>query len=93
MGERHEDQEHIVEPVRPPITAARAHEVTAGLREAMDDVRRSVEMFAAGSATRTPPASRLPLGRSSWESYADSVFGISRAQACRILDVARTEVA
>ncbi|MFF3177743.1 hypothetical protein ACFVQ0_34575 [Streptomyces sp. NPDC057900] len=32
---------------------------------------------------------RLPLGPPSWESYCDAEFGISRAQAYRLLDVAR----
>ncbi|MBK3628309.1 hypothetical protein JHN59_26380 [Streptomyces sp. MBT49] len=61
MGEDNEDQEHAVDPARPPLSAARAREMTAGLREAMDDVRRS----------------------------CGAEFGISRAQAYRLLDVAR----
>lgn len=32
----------------------------------------------------------LPLGHSSWESYCAAEFGISRAQAYRLLDVARS---
>ncbi|MFF3733293.1 hypothetical protein ACFYXM_23985 [Streptomyces sp. NPDC002476] len=47
MGEHDQDQKHAVEPARPPLTAARAREITAGLREAMDDVRRSVAVLAA----------------------------------------------
>ncbi|WP_370422206.1 hypothetical protein AB8O64_28685 [Streptomyces sp. QH1-20] len=47
MGEQNEDQEHVVEPARPPLTAARAREMTVGLREVMDDVRRSVAVLAA----------------------------------------------
>ena len=31
-----------------------------------------------------------PLGYSSWASYCDAEFGISRAQAYRLLNVART---
>ncbi|MCZ0983731.1 hypothetical protein O1L60_43980 [Streptomyces diastatochromogenes] len=31
----------------------------------------------------------MPLGHSSWESYCATEFGISRAQAYRLLDVAR----
>ncbi|MEU9625082.1 MULTISPECIES: hypothetical protein [unclassified Streptomyces] len=42
MGEHNQDQDDVAEPARPPLTAARAREVTAGLRKAMDDVRRSV---------------------------------------------------
>lgn len=41
------DQEHVAEPARPPLTTEQAREVTAGLREAMDDVRRSVTVLAA----------------------------------------------
>lgn len=67
VGEQHEDQEHSAEPTRPPLTAARAREMTAGLREAMDDVRRSVAVLAA--RVRDAHAARvwLPLGHSSWE--------------------------
>ncbi|MFF8610692.1 hypothetical protein ACF06X_32815 [Streptomyces sp. NPDC015346] len=46
-GEHGEDREHIAEPARPPLTAARVGEMTVGLREAMDDVRRSVAVLAA----------------------------------------------
>ncbi|WP_367141114.1 MULTISPECIES: hypothetical protein [Streptomyces] len=90
MGEQHKDQEHGAEPARPPLTAARAREMTAGLREAMDDVRRSVAVLAA--RVRDAHAARVwvPLGHPSWESYCDAEFGISRAQAYRLLDVARS---
>ncbi|MEU0061087.1 hypothetical protein [Streptomyces sp. NPDC006334] len=90
VGERHEDQEHVAAPARPPLTAARAREMTAGLREAMDDVRRSVAVLAA--RVRDAHAARvwLPLGHSSWESYCEAEFGISRAQAYRLLGVARS---
>ncbi|MET9663039.1 hypothetical protein [Streptomyces sp. NPDC006510] len=89
VGEHDEDQEHGVEPARPPLTAARAREMTAWLREAMDDVRRSVAVLAA--RVRDAHAARVwaPLGYSSWESYCGTEFGISRAQAYRLLDVAR----
>ncbi|MFF7903705.1 hypothetical protein ACFZCV_33855 [Streptomyces sp. NPDC007920] len=90
MGEDDQDQEHVAEPARPPLTAARAREMTAGLREAMDHVQRSVAVLAA--RVRDAHAARvwLPLGHSSWESYCDAEFGISRAQAYRLLDVARS---
>ncbi|WP_461091576.1 hypothetical protein [Streptomyces incanus] len=81
MGEQHENQEHVAEPARPSLTVARAREMTAGLREAMDNVRRSVAVLAARVW--------VPLGHSSWESYCATEFGISRAQAYRLLDVAR----
>ncbi|WP_229915661.1 hypothetical protein [Streptomyces filamentosus] len=90
MGEHDEDQEHGAEPARPPLTTAQAREMTAGLREAMDDVRRSVAALAA--RVRDAHAARVwvPLGHSSWESYCAAEFGISRAQAYRLLDVARS---
>ncbi|MEU1798850.1 hypothetical protein [Streptomyces californicus] len=89
VGEDNEGQEHGVEPARPPLSEARARELTAGLREAMDDVRRSVAVLAA--LVRDAHAARVwvPLGHSSWESYCATEFGISRAQAYRLLDVAR----
>ncbi|MFF8619235.1 hypothetical protein [Streptomyces sp. NPDC015350] len=90
VGEQHEDQEHDVEPERPPLSEARAWEMTAELREAMDDVRRSVVVLAA--RVRDAHAARvwLPLGHASWESYCGAEFGISRAQAYWLLDVARS---
>ncbi|WP_447034626.1 hypothetical protein [Streptomyces sp. DSM 118878] len=89
MGEHNEDQGDVAEPARPPLTAEQAREMTAGLREAMDNVRRSVAVLAA--RVRDVPAARvwLPLGFTSWESYCATEFGISRAQAYRLLDVAR----
>lgn len=79
VGEHTEDQEHGAEPARPPLTAEQAGEVTAGLREAMDDVRRSVAVLAA--RVRDAHAARvwMPLGHSSWESYCAAEFGISIA--------------
>ncbi|MFD3848015.1 hypothetical protein ACFWVB_19240 [Streptomyces microflavus] len=90
MGEQHEDQEHGAEPARPPLSKARAREMTAGLREAMDDVRRSVAVLAARVHDAHAARVWLPLGHSSWESYCAAEFGISRAQAYRLLDVARS---
>ncbi|WP_435059761.1 hypothetical protein [Streptomyces sp. bgisy060] len=89
VGEHNEDQEHAVEPARPPITAEQAREITAGLREAMDDVRRSVAVLAARVRDAHTARVWLPLGHASWEAYCAAEFGISRAQAYRLLDVAR----
>ncbi|MEV6029391.1 hypothetical protein [Streptomyces sp. NPDC052036] len=89
MGEHDQDHEHAVEPARPPLTAARAREITAGLREAMDDVRRSVAVLAARVRDAHAARAWLPLGFTSWETYSQAEFGISRAQAYRLLDVAR----
>ncbi|MEU3880589.1 hypothetical protein [Streptomyces californicus] len=90
MGEHNEDQDDVVEPARPLLTTAQAREVTAGLREAMDDVRRSVAVLAARVLDAHAARVWTPLGYSSWESYCDAEFGISRAQANRLLDVARS---
>lgn len=89
MSEHNDDQGEAAGPVRPPLDAAQARAMTAGLREAMDDVRRSVAVLAA--RVRDAHAARvwLPLGLSSWEAYCTAEFGISRAQAYRLLDVAR----
>ncbi|MFJ4576776.1 hypothetical protein ACIP4W_36330 [Streptomyces sp. NPDC088846] len=89
MGEDNEDQKQAVDPARPPLTAEQAREMTAGLREAMDDVRRSVAVLAARVRAAHAAKVWLPLGFTSWESYCDAEFGISRAQAYRLLDVAR----
>lgn len=64
--------------------------MTAGLREAMADVRRSVAVLAA--RVRDAHAARvwLPLGFASWQAYCAAEFGISRAHAYRLLDIART---
>ncbi|MFD5064504.1 hypothetical protein [Streptomyces sp. NPDC058394] len=62
--------------------------MTTGLRDAMDAVRRSVAVLAA----RVPDAharrgtSRLHLV----ETSCAKEFGISRAQACRLLEGAHT---
>ncbi|MEK8141834.1 hypothetical protein NKH18_01780 [Streptomyces sp. M10(2022)] len=88
VGEEHEDQDDVVEPARPPLSAARAREMMVGC------ARR---WTTSGAPWRcSPPGPRrarrpgvAPLGHSSWESYCDAEFGISRAQAYRLLDVAR----
>ncbi|MEU7428370.1 hypothetical protein [Streptomyces sp. NPDC040750] len=56
----------------------------------MDDVRRSVAVLAA--RVRDAHAARVwvPLGHGSWKTYCAAEFGISRAQAYRLLDVARS---
>ncbi|MEW2308910.1 hypothetical protein AB0918_09790 [Streptomyces sp. NPDC006864] len=63
--------------------------MTAGLREAMDDVQRSVAALAARVRAAHAAHVWAPLGHGSWESYCATEFGISRAQAYRLLDVAR----
>ncbi|MCX4784496.1 hypothetical protein [Streptomyces sp. NBC_01264] len=89
MGEQDQAEDDVAELERPPLTGARARAVTAGLREAMDDVRRTVAVLAV--RVRDAHAARvwLALSHPSWEAYCVGEFGISRAQAYRLLDVAR----
>jgi len=58
----HTSHADVAEPVRQPITAATARETTAGLREAMDDVRRSVAVLAARGRNAHAARVRAPLG-------------------------------
>lgn len=46
-GEHNEDHGDVALPARPPLEAARARAITAGLREAMDDVCRPVAVLAS----------------------------------------------
>ncbi|MGO4636098.1 hypothetical protein AB4225_35045 [Streptomyces sp. 2RAF24] len=55
----------------------------------MDDVQRSVAVLAARVRAARTVRVWMPLGHGSWESYCAAEFGISRAQAYRLLDVAR----
>ncbi|MEV7282917.1 hypothetical protein [Streptomyces sp. NPDC093111] len=89
MGTRDGGQGEAAEPARPLLTQSQARAVTAELRAAMDDVQRSVAVLAV--QVRQAHAARVwvPLGHGSWESYCAAEFGISRAQAYRLLDVAR----
>ncbi|MER5359017.1 hypothetical protein [Streptomyces sp. NPDC002785] len=89
MGEHNEDQDDVAEPARPTLTTTQARDMTAGLRAAMDDVRRSVAVLAARVRAAHAAKVWLPLGFTSWESYCATEFGISRAHAYRLLDVAR----
>ncbi|MEU6357469.1 hypothetical protein ABZ896_50600 [Streptomyces sp. NPDC047072] len=89
MGEHDQDQDDVAEPAQPPLSAEQAREVTAGLREAMDDVRRSVAVLAARVRDAHAAKVWIPLGFASWEAYCGAEFGISRAQAYRLLGVAR----
>ncbi|GHB78163.1 hypothetical protein GCM10010377_80460 [Streptomyces viridiviolaceus] len=76
MGGHTEDQEHSVEPARPPLTVARAREMTAGLREAMDDSGAPWRCSPPGSATRTPPASGSPSGTAAGSRTAPQSSGL-----------------
>ncbi|MGX5397178.1 hypothetical protein ACWLMY_35630 [Streptomyces anulatus] len=89
MGEHNEGQDDVAELARPTATTTQARDMTTALRAAMDDVRRSVAVLAA--RVRAAHAAKVWLlpGFASWESYCGTEFGISRAQAYRLLDVAR----
>ncbi|UDM05471.1 hypothetical protein [Streptomyces longhuiensis] len=94
MDDRH--QGHVAGPAQPGCDLPgvdRARQITAGLRAAMDGVVRSVATLAA--RVRDAHAARiwLPLGHSGWASYCGAEFGISRAQAYRLLDVAHAQAA
>lgn len=86
MGEHDQDQDVVA---GQPLSAAQAREVTAGLRTAMDGVRRSVARLAARVRDAHAVRVWVPLRYASWESYCGTEFGLSRAQAYRLLDVAR----
>ncbi|WP_215105803.1 hypothetical protein [Streptomyces sp. McG3] len=90
MGENNEDQDDVAELARPTLTTTQARDMAAGLRAAMDDVRRSVAVLAARVCAAHAAKVWLPLGFTSWESYCATEFGIGRAQAYQLLDVAHT---
>ncbi|MDL5206391.1 hypothetical protein [Streptomyces sp. ALI-76-A] len=89
MGKHDQEQDDVAGPARPSLTTAQACQVTAGLREAMDDVRRSVAVLAARVRDAHAVRVWVPLGYGSWEAYCAAEFGVSRAQVYRLLDVAR----
>lgn len=66
MGEHNKDQGDIAEAARSPLTAEQAREVTAGLREAMDDVRRTVSVLASWVRAAHTAHVWAPLGYPSW---------------------------
>ncbi|WP_407842061.1 hypothetical protein ACE1OC_42675 (plasmid) [Streptomyces sp. DSM 116496] len=89
MGEQDQAEDDVAELVRPSLTGAQARVVTAGLREAVDDVRRPVAVLA--HRVRDAHVARVwfALSHPSWEAYCAGEFGISCAQAYRLLEVAR----
>ncbi|MFG2630374.1 hypothetical protein [Streptomyces sp. NPDC048473] len=56
----------VAEPARLTLTTVQAREMTAGLREAMDDVRRSVAVLAARVRDAHTARVRAPLGCTSF---------------------------
>ncbi|MFI9357951.1 hypothetical protein [Streptomyces lydicus] len=59
----------------------------------MNDVRRSVAVLAVRFRDAHTACVWLPLGFTSWEAYYGAEFGISRAQAHRLWDVAHALIA
>lgn len=73
-----------------PLDDAAARAMTAEIREAIADVQRSVAALA--HRVRAAHAARVwvVLGYGSWAAYAEAEFGVSRAQAYRLISIART---
>ncbi|WP_405749230.1 hypothetical protein OHA19_02420 [Streptomyces sp. NBC_00012] len=67
MGEHDQYQDDVTEPARAPLSAARARVMTAGLREAMDDVQRSAAVLAVRIRDAYAAGVWLTLGHASWE--------------------------
>ncbi|MFJ8313480.1 MULTISPECIES: hypothetical protein [unclassified Streptomyces] len=63
--------------------------MTAGVREAIGDVRRSVAVLAERVGAAHGARVRVVLAQPSWAAYCEAEFGISRAQAYRLLGIAR----
>ncbi|MGW6706129.1 hypothetical protein ACWGDE_14725 [Streptomyces sp. NPDC054956] len=89
MGTHDQDQDDVADQVGTLLSVAGAQKVTEGLREAMEDVQRSVAVLAARVRGAHTARVWVPLRYTSWESYCGTEFGMSRAQAYRLLDVAR----
>lgn len=72
VGEDNEDQDAVAEPAPVLMDAARARAVTARLREAMDDVRRTVAVLATRVRNAHTARDWVPLGYPSWKAYCDA---------------------
>ncbi|WP_204357769.1 MULTISPECIES: hypothetical protein [unclassified Streptomyces] len=77
MSGQDQGQDVVAEPRRQPLTAEQARAVTAGLLEAMEDVRRTVAVLAARVRDAHTARVWVPLGEGSWESYCATELGIS----------------
>ncbi|MEV1005143.1 hypothetical protein [Nonomuraea sp. NPDC050202] len=73
-----------------PLDVEQARMLTAQIREAITAVQQAGAVLA--ERVRRAHESRIwrPLGYSSWAEYAAAEFGISRAQAYRLIDIATT---
>ncbi|MEV6319380.1 hypothetical protein [Streptomyces sp. NPDC051776] len=92
MGSRGQDQDDVAEMARPSLTTAEARVVTAG-RGCVRRWRTSGAPWRCslpGSADAHAARVWLPLGYNHWASFCAAEFGSSRAQAYRLLDVARS---
>ncbi|OII61310.1 hypothetical protein BJP40_05925 [Streptomyces sp. CC53] len=90
MGGHDQDQGDAAGPAPVPTDAAQARAMTDKIREAMDDIRRSVAVLAARVRDAHTARAWEPLGYPSWGAYCTAEFDISRAHAYRLLDIART---
>ncbi|WP_280212180.1 hypothetical protein [Nocardia cyriacigeorgica] len=74
----------------PPANAEQARVLTAQLRDAIADVRRAGVVLADRVRSAHRARVWLALGFRSWADYAHAEFGISRAQAYRLVEIAET---
>ncbi|MFJ8314241.1 MULTISPECIES: hypothetical protein [unclassified Streptomyces] len=72
-----------------PVDEAVARAMTTGIREAIGDVRRSVAVLAERVRAAHEARVWVALSQPSWAAYCETEFGVSRAQAYRLLDIAR----
>ena len=72
-----------------PLAEAAARVMTAGIRVAIADVERSVAVLAHRVRAAHDARVWTVLGYGSWAGYAQAEFGVSRAQAYRLIAVAR----
>ncbi|MER5728901.1 hypothetical protein ABT084_11275 [Streptomyces sp. NPDC002138] len=72
-----------------PLDVTAARTMTAGIREALGDVHLSVAVLAQRVRTAHEARVWTVLGHASWAAYAEAEFGVSRAQAYRLIEVSR----
>jgi hypothetical protein len=71
------------------VDVAAARVMTAGIREAIGDVRRPAAVLAERVRAAHEARVWVALAQPSWAAYCEAEFGISRAQAYRLFDIAR----
>ncbi len=73
-----------------PVGRVEAERLTKQLREAIDQARRVAVVLAQRVRAAHRAQVWVPLGYSGWGEYAATEFGISRAQAYRLIDIAES---